>query len=242
MAADVRLPVRLVCEPWRGRQTSPVRAVGVGGAIAEDFQRVAPVGRVVRAVGQPLQFEGPDLGTVLRPLQVAQFRFHPVQGAVQPLLLRMEAIDQSPDQAFALVGKHGPVRAQAFGGKVDDLAHDAGQVRVLERGAQVGKVQRVAGVQVGVLIAADLVFLAPGAPLGEGQRAEGTGLDAVGGFPQGPVVELVRAGGRTVQGGGFAGHGGCRCRVFRLVLAAGLPEQVGSLDHGGVRAPGFDAG
>ena len=92
----------------------------------------------------------------------------------------MEAIDQSPNQALALVGKHGPVRAQAFGGKVDDLVHDAGQVRVLEPGAKVGKVQRVAGVKVGVLIAAHLVFDAPGAPLGEGQLAMGAGLDAVG--------------------------------------------------------------
>ncbi len=40
--------------------------------------------------------------------------------------------------------------------------HDGGQVRILERGAKVGKVQRVAGVQVGVLVAAHLVFDAPG--------------------------------------------------------------------------------
>ena len=42
----------------------------------------------------------------------------------------------------------------------------------------------------------------------------GPGLDAVRGFPQGPVVEFVGAGGRAVKGEAFAGDGGCGCRVL----------------------------
>ena len=202
-------------------------AVGFGGAIAEDFQSVAAVAGVVRLVGQPFQFQRTNLGTVLRALKVAKLGLHAVKGAVKPLGLGVEAIDQTPNQAFALVGELGSIGAKALGGKVDDLMHDAGQVRVLEPGAKVGQVQRVAGVQVGVLIAAHLVCDAPGALLGKGQFAMGAGLDPVRGFPQGPVVELVRAGGHAEQRGVLASGGGGGLAV------AFLSAVVGGLDGGG---------
>ena len=51
-----------------------------------------------------------------------------------------------------------PSDAQALGSEVEEFVHDAGKVRVVERGAEVGHVERVAGVQVGVLVAAHLVL------------------------------------------------------------------------------------
>ena len=188
----------------------------------------------MRPVGQHLQLARLDLGAVLRALQVAQFGLDPVQRAVQPLGLGVEAVDQSPDEAFALVGHLGAVGAQAFGGKVDDLMHDAGQVRVRERCLKVRQVERVAGVAVGVLIAAHLVFLAAGAALREGQLAVRAGLDPVRGFPQGPVVELVGSGGGAVEGGGFAGHGGCRCGVHGLAVVVAVVGGLDVLDGGHV--------
>ena len=146
----------------------------------------------------------------------------------------MEAVDQSPDQALALVGELGSVSTEALGGEVDDLVHDGGQVRVRERRLEVRQVERVAGVAVGVLIAAHLVFLAAGAALREGQLAMRAGLDPVRGFPQGPVVELVGAGGGAVEGGGFAGDGGCRCAVLGLAVVVAVVGGLDVLDGGHV--------
>ena len=77
-----------------------------------------------------------------------------------------------------------------------------------------------------------------------GQDAEGFGHRGhrVVAVPHVAAVELVASGGRAVTGEAFAGQRGCRCAVFGLVPVVALPEQVGSLDHGGVKAPGVDAG
>ena len=68
----------------------------------------------------------------------------------------------------------------------------------------------------------------------------GAGLDPVRGFPQGPVVELVRAGGHTEQRGVLAGGGGGGLAVLLLgVVVAGLDggshkaRLRESLGHGG---------
>ena len=62
-----------------------VRAVGFGGFVAHDLEGVAPVGEVLRAVGDKLQFAGLDLGSVLRALKVAKVGQQLVGGAVEAL-------------------------------------------------------------------------------------------------------------------------------------------------------------
>ena len=70
-----------------------------------------------------------------------------------------------------------------------------------------------------------------------GQDAEGFGHGGHGvvAVPDVAAVELVASGGRAVTGEAVAGESGCRCGVFGLVV-------VGGLEHGGVKAPGVDAG
>ena len=119
MAAEVSCPVWLVCEPWRGRQVSPVLdAVGVGGDVAHLLEGVAPVAEVLRAVGERLQLVRLHLRTVLRLLEVAHLGRDAVDGAVQPLHLAVQHVGQAPHERLALVGH----LCAVYGDAVDDDA------------------------------------------------------------------------------------------------------------------------
>ena len=83
MAAEVSLPVRLVCEPRRGRQICPgLDAVRLGGEVPHLLERVAPLAEVVGAVGQGLELVRLHLGAVLGAFEVAHLPDDPVDGAV----------------------------------------------------------------------------------------------------------------------------------------------------------------
>ena len=105
MAAEVSLPVWLVCEPRRG----PPHAAGLDPVVRRRLRRAwsrrrRAGGEVLRPVGDEFQLAGLDLGAVLLALEVAQFRHQLVGGAVEALRLGVEHVDETPQQALALVG------------------------------------------------------------------------------------------------------------------------------------------
>ena len=126
MAAEVSLPVCETCDPRRGRQVLPVDgAVALGGCVAHGLEGVAAGGEVLRAVGLQLQLERLDLGAVLFALEVAQLGHELVGGAVEALGLGVEAVDEAPEQALALVGDLEPVRCDGVGEETEGFLHGA---------------------------------------------------------------------------------------------------------------------
>ena len=89
-------------------------AVGVGYRVAHLFEGVAPVAEVLRPVGHQFELAGLDFGAVLFALEVAQVGAEPVDAAVEAPDLCVEGVDEAPQQALALVGELGAVRADAF--------------------------------------------------------------------------------------------------------------------------------
>ena len=55
-----------------------------------------------------------DLGAVLGALQLTQLRSEAIHAAVQAPHLGVEAVDEAPQQALALVGELGPCRADTL--------------------------------------------------------------------------------------------------------------------------------
>ena len=63
MAAEVSLPVWLLCDPLRGRQgVAGFGAVSLGGEVAHGLEGIAPVAEVLDPFGQAFEFAGLDLG------------------------------------------------------------------------------------------------------------------------------------------------------------------------------------
>ena len=123
MAAEVRLPV---CETLRATARAPgvagLGAVGVGGGVAHGLERVAPVAQDLRSVRHQLELAGLHLGAVLRALEVAELGREPVDAAVESPHLRVEGVDEAPEQALALVGELEAVGCDAFGDDAERLA------------------------------------------------------------------------------------------------------------------------
>ena len=59
------------------------------------------------AVGNEFQLAGLDLGAVLGVFEVAHLGDELVGGAVETLHLRVQRVDETPEQAFAFVGELG---------------------------------------------------------------------------------------------------------------------------------------
>ena len=93
MAAEVSLPVWLVCDPRRGRHMLPVStAVCLGGLVAHPVSNASRRAvEVLRAVGHQLQLAGLDLGAVLLALEVAQVGHQLVGRTVEALGLGCRA-------------------------------------------------------------------------------------------------------------------------------------------------------
>ena len=86
MAAEVSLPVWLLCDPLRGRQVSPVSgAVSLGSEVAHGLEGVAAIAKVLDPVGEEFQFAGLDLGAVLLALEVFHFGRDLVDATVEAL-------------------------------------------------------------------------------------------------------------------------------------------------------------
>ncbi len=98
-------------------------AVGFGGGVAQGLERVAAGGEVLRPVGHKLQLARLDLGAVLGLLQVAEVGHQLVGGAVEPLGLAVEHVDEAPEQALALVGELGAVRGDALRDDAEGFLH-----------------------------------------------------------------------------------------------------------------------
>ena len=118
------MPVWLVCDPRRGRHMLPVSLrVCVGGCVAHGLEGVAPGGEVLRTVGDELQLAGLDLGAVLLALEVAQAGHELVGGAVEALGLGVDHVDETPQEALALVAELGAVRTDAFAEDAEGFEH-----------------------------------------------------------------------------------------------------------------------
>lgn len=63
---------------------------------------VAPVSEVLRLLRQQLLLAGVDLRAVLRALDVAHLRSEPVDAAVEPANLGVDAVDEVSEQVLAL--------------------------------------------------------------------------------------------------------------------------------------------
>ena len=100
-----------------------LRAVGVGCGVAHLLEGVAAVAEVLRPVRRQLQLPRVDLGAVLGALQVADLGREPVDAAVEAPHLGVEAVDEPPEQALALVCELEPVRRDAFGDDAERFAH-----------------------------------------------------------------------------------------------------------------------
>ena len=97
----------------------------------------APVAEVAGAVGEEFEFAGLDLGAVLALLQLAHLRDEPVDAAVESPDLGVEGVDETPEQALALVGELCSVRAYALGDDAERFAHRLHGVVLVPDGAGV---------------------------------------------------------------------------------------------------------
>ena len=123
--------MRLVCEPLaRTPGLSGLDAVALGGEVAHLLEGVPPVAEVLGALGQGLQFMGGDFRTILRAFEVAHLGDDLVDGAVDALGLRVERIDEAPQQALTFVGELRAIRCDGLREDVYDLL-DTGQGFVL---------------------------------------------------------------------------------------------------------------
>ena len=106
----------------RAPDVAGLSAVGVGGEVAHLLEGVAPVAEVAGAVGEQLQLPCLHLGAVLCGLEVFHLGHDPVDGAVEPLHLRVQHVDEAPQQALALVGHLCAVDGDAVHDDADGLA------------------------------------------------------------------------------------------------------------------------
>ncbi len=120
MAAEVSLPVWLLCDPLRGRQVSPVlvRYPSVS-VVAHGLEGVAAITKVLDPVGQEFQFARLDLGAVLLLAEIFNLRRDLVDTAVEALDLGVQRIDEAPEQALAFVDELRAVRCDGAGQDVD---------------------------------------------------------------------------------------------------------------------------
>ena len=104
--------------------------VGVGCEVAELLEGVTSVAEVVCAPGDAFEFPGLDFGAVLGASEFAHLGGEPVDGAFEALDLCVEGVDETPEEALALVGELGSVRGDGLDQGVEGLL-DAGERLVL---------------------------------------------------------------------------------------------------------------
>ena len=106
MAAEVSVPVRLVCEPVpRAPCVTGLSTVGVGGDVAHLLEGVAAVAEALRPVREGLQF--PCLHLRCRPARVSRSRISGVMRSTARSSLcdlTVQHVDEAPHQRLALVG------------------------------------------------------------------------------------------------------------------------------------------
>ena len=97
-------------------------AVGVGGEVTHLLEGVAAVAEALCAIRQRLQLPCLDLRSVLGLLEVLHLGRDAIDGAVEPLHLRVQHVGEAPHQGLAFVGHLGSVDGDAVHDDADGLA------------------------------------------------------------------------------------------------------------------------
>ena len=103
-------------------------AVRICGDVAHLLEGVSAISEVAGALGCDLKFPCCDLGSVLCALHVLDLGQEAVDGAVEPVDLGVEHVDQTPHERLALVGHLCSVHGDAFDHDADGLAHGGERV------------------------------------------------------------------------------------------------------------------
>ena len=120
MAAEVSLPVWLLCDPLRGTPgIAGLCAVSLCGEVAHGLEGVAAVTEVLDPVGQAFEFARLDLGAVLLAMEVLHFGRDLVDAAIEALDLGVQRIDEAPEEALAFVGELRAIRCDGAGQNMD---------------------------------------------------------------------------------------------------------------------------
>ena len=121
-------------------------AVGLGGRVAQSFEGVSTGGEIPGPVGGEFELAGADLGAVLFALHFTDAWDELVGGAVEPLGLGVEGVDEAPQEARPLVGELRTV-GRCLGEQVECLEDGGGGLRLAPHGPVVELVRSGGGAE-----------------------------------------------------------------------------------------------
>ena len=96
-----------------------------GGALAEEFHRVAPFDQADPLLHEAFELDRPDLAAVLFALGPALRLFIVVEAAFDPLPRAVEEVDDVPEELFE-IGLY-PRIVETAGQRIEDISDSAGR-------------------------------------------------------------------------------------------------------------------